>query len=537
MLLHWSTDPLLLDKKPTKYNDWKTANSLIQTEGLEAVLKKDLYFKNLYGIMVRKIDFVRTKSSDRIIARFPFLVINKEMQELIQKNILLISEVVRDYFYKSINKSIMQWKEIILNYLAKGSLPFPIFRCSFELEPILLSFCIKNLLHFTSARGEAFTFPTRITNKLAYLCGICNGDGNLRDYWIIVADETKEHIQFISTLLTDLFSKKGKIMKTGGAWIVKLNLLWMVRLFNFLTNQAIDEPKYESLREPLLFQQLGEPFRSLYWRGAFDADGSFKNQITFCSISEPYSDDFYSYLLQNNINANLFPKTRGGFQVNVLAESKFKIADLLGSSHIKKQKDLINFLARSSSRYQFKKFNSNCLTFENYFNFDLIPQTSVLGLAGYFKSLCSKPQNITQKEFARYKEGKGITIRKLSAYLENLNLNLMPFLNEYRSSITFASFSSSVIKLPLKPTVELEQLLSYLIPTAKGAKLYQPSSALLLLRQKLFGIHSKAAITNNHLLRSFLTCYGIYEKIGKKLLGKESFLEQWFKELHENRND
>ncbi|NPD90693.1 MAG: hypothetical protein HGN29_18435, partial [Asgard group archaeon] len=172
-MLHWSTDPLLLDDKPIKYNDWETANTLIQKEGLEVVLNKDLAFKNLYGIMTRKIDFVRTKSSDRIIARFPFLVLTEQIKEVIRKDILLMSEMVRDYFYKSINKSVMQWKTIILNYLKKRSLPFPIFRCCFELKPNLNAPINETSLRFTSARGEAFTFPTRLTNKLAYLCGIC----------------------------------------------------------------------------------------------------------------------------------------------------------------------------------------------------------------------------------------------------------------------------------------------------------------------------------------------------------------------------
>ncbi len=31
-MLHWSTDPLLLDEKPIKYNDWQTANTLIRKE-------------------------------------------------------------------------------------------------------------------------------------------------------------------------------------------------------------------------------------------------------------------------------------------------------------------------------------------------------------------------------------------------------------------------------------------------------------------------------------------------------------------------
>ena len=214
MPLNWTKDPQLYDKEPIAYNKWLTANDLLRTSTDGVLSNTDLSFANLYGIMVRKIDFVRKKSSDRIIARFPFLVVNETIRVAIQEKILLISELARDYFYRSINKSITKWKEIISDYLEKGALPYPLFRCAQELLPELQLPVDKNgLVHFQSARGEGFTFPTKMSNRLAYLCGICNGDGNLRDYWIIVADETKEHIAFISEMLAELFGKEGAIMK------------------------------------------------------------------------------------------------------------------------------------------------------------------------------------------------------------------------------------------------------------------------------------------------------------------------------------
>ena len=532
-MLHWSMDPLLLDEKPINYNEWETANAIIAKQGMKTIINEDLSFKNLYGIMVRKIDFVRKKSSDRIIARFPFLIINETIKQLIHKDILLIAQVVRDYFYQSINKTILQWKKIIVNYLEKGSLPFPLFRCAQEIvsEPTLPYTNTK--IQFASARGETFTFPTKLTNKLAYLCGICNGDGNLRDYWIIIADETKEHIEFISNLLTDLFSKTGKIMKTGGAWIVKLNLLWAVRLFNFFTNQAIDEPKYESLGEPTIFKTLGEPFLNLYWRGVFDADGSFKNQIAFCSISESYTDDFQHYLTRNKIRNKLLAKKTGGYQLNISAKDKFRFANIIGSSHPKKQKDFLAFLTRSTSHYQFKGFNYANITSNNYFDFKLLPQTSILGLASYFQSVENLSPLFTQKEFKRYKEGKGITIGKLSTYLETINQELMLFLSNYLDLLTFRSYSSTPLRLPLQPTKELENLLIHLIPTAKGAKLYQPTLKLFKLRERLFGLSTTPISISNQLLRSFLITFGIYEELGKKLLDKELFLSTWYKDLNE----
>ncbi|MHA1127121.1 MAG: hypothetical protein ACTSP5_03410 [Candidatus Heimdallarchaeota archaeon] len=119
MALNWSTDPLLYDEEPILYNDWLTANDLIKQGHLDKVINEDLSFTNIYGIMVRKIDFVRKTSRDRIIARFPFILLDEDDKTFLRENILLLSELTRDYFYKSINKTIMEWKKIILFFFTK----------------------------------------------------------------------------------------------------------------------------------------------------------------------------------------------------------------------------------------------------------------------------------------------------------------------------------------------------------------------------------------------------------------------------------
>ena len=82
----------------------------------------------------------------------------------------------------------------------------------------------------------------------------------------------------------------------GNAWNAELRSSSAVRLFNFLTSQTIQGAKYDSLQEPMLLKRLGEPYRSLYWRGAMDADGSFKGGISFTSASRTYVQDFQNYL-------------------------------------------------------------------------------------------------------------------------------------------------------------------------------------------------------------------------------------------------
>jgi len=478
MSLHWSTDPLLYDEQSTSYNDWVTANHLIDKGEVGKVINKNHFFANIYGIMVRKIDFVRTSTRDRIIARFPFLVIEDEQCEIIQNQILIISENVRDYFYKSINKSILQWKEIILNYLQKGSLPYPIFRCCFELLSELNKPYTKPSLRFTSARGEAFTFPTKLTTKLAYLCGVCNGDGNLRDYWLIIVDETKKHINGIQSILEELFNKKGKIMKVSGAWAIKLNLLWSVRLMNFLTEQSINQPKYDTLKEPLIFKHFKGDFRIDYWRGMMDSDGSYsKYAINLTTASEQLKNDFSQFLSDNSIGHNYSVITYPNSQVEnyivyLLANSHLDFCKLIGSNHPKKKNDLEVLLSRKEKQQNNDRIvylDESRLTPEGYFDYSHTPKLQLF-LGDYIKRI----RKIPLTEFS-----KKVKISRSSLYLYERNIQAIPlskfnqilqtnnspqlitdFLVENKIHIFYLKQSSA--SLPLKPTKELFQIANHL---------------------------------------------------------------------------
>jgi len=529
MSLHWSTDPLLYDEQPIKYNNWETANSLIEQKGLAAVVQSDHSLTNLYGILVRKIDFVRSTSRDRIIARFPFLIIDTLLKEKLLPHLLSLAEVVHHYFYKSIDKSILTWKKVISEYLEKGVLPLPVFRCAQEVLPNLSFPIVNDSLHLQSARGEAFTFPTKLTSKLAYLCGICNGDGNLRDYWIIVADETKEHIEFISKLFIEMFSKEGAIMKTGGAWIVKLNLLWGARLFNFLTNHAIDEPKYASLREPQLFQYLGEPYRSIYWSGVFDADGSYKNQIVFSTIKEEYAQDFHCFLSDHSIESNFFVKTGSGYQINILAKDKTKIAELLCSLHPKKRQDFIEHLEKTTQMYEFHGINLERLTPTGYFNYIYLPTMSVIGLSKYFENISPKTSLFTKQEIHTYRSNNGITIQKLLKHLQETNQDLMLFLDNHVTNLFFRSASSPLIKLPLRPTSDFERLAKSMIPTNIGATLYNSTEELTQLRNQIFGLQSSEEVLVNQLIGKFLRTFGDYKDLS---INSHQYLKKWQERLN-----
>jgi len=479
MVLNWSTNPLLYDKEPILYNDWLTANDMIEHGHLDKVINKDLTFSNIYGIMVRRIDFVRKTSRDRIIARFPFIVLEDDAINFLRENILLLSEITRDYFYKSINKTIMEWKKIIQNYLEKGKLPYPIYRCSFEVNHTKSKHHnTKSLIHFASARGEAFTFPTKITNKLAYLCGVSNGDGNLRDYWVIVVDETKEHIICIQSFLNDLFSKEGKLIKVSGAWTVKLNLLWAVRLFNFLTGQTIDCPKYDTLQEPLIFKQQNKDLQINYWCGMMDSDGSYsKYAITLSTASEQIKNDFSSFLTENELAHNFriitYPNSNiENYAIYVLARSQLDFCRLMYSSHPKKKKQLEDLLSRKLKQRHHDRIlhvNKLRLTPDGNFDFSYAPKLQVF-IGDYLKQIrnlplveYSKKVNINRTSLSIYERNKqAIPLIKLNQILQSTEqpISINDFIKEH--DITDFYLYKSHAKLPLKPSEKLIQIANHL---------------------------------------------------------------------------
>jgi len=209
-VLNWKTDPLLLDAKPESSDTWITANDML-ISNTNSILD-GLIFSNPYGWIIRKQDFVLHKKNDRILTRFPYLVLSTNELEFIQKNTLVIAQIIRDYFYPVINDKISNWKKRIENYLLRGSIPFPFIRCCLEVSGYPKN--ITNELMFESAKGKRYTIPIQISKHLAYLCGVINGDGHLHHHWLRVIDETKEHIQLISKLFIKLFSDPGKIFQT-----------------------------------------------------------------------------------------------------------------------------------------------------------------------------------------------------------------------------------------------------------------------------------------------------------------------------------
>lgn len=541
MRANWQNDPMLLDSEPLQAKDWVTANTLLALNGLDdgSVFRKhdfssnkekwlvrgkdDTWVLNLYSVLVRKSDFVREKKSDRILARFPFIVLNAEEVIVIHKNILTFTEHVREYFYKAINSTMTSWKTRVETYLQRGAIPYPLYRCAFEIFPESTATAEKKVQAFESARGKRYTIPIEITPILSYLCGVINGDGHLHPHWLRVVDETKEHIEFISQLFTKQFNDPGEVFKQGNAWNVELRSSSAVRLFHFLTDHTIQGAKYASLREPLLFQRLGNPFRSHYWRGVMDADGTYKNHITFSSASLSYIEDFSAYLLSKGIITKIRSMSNGAYSLSIPIDYKIHFAREIGALHPKKRADFTHLLQKKP--LLFHGLNHLHLTELGYFDFRKLSSLCIIGLGSYLKyfrgtksySELEGELAITRNQYSYYEQERRAVPFSLFLQLAHLTTphqHFMEVLESFNDQLYYQTSNAQPIKLPLKPTEKVIFVMSHLLPLSSWTRIIQSSRELDILLNEVFGIPSNnKKIIRGNLLKHFLQTFGIYQNM------------------------
>ncbi|TET27865.1 MAG: hypothetical protein E3J70_11085 [Candidatus Heimdallarchaeota archaeon] len=523
--LNWSNDPLLFDPEPSPMNDWLTANKLLSKDTLAskegklyALVNENILSLNLYPILVRKIDFIREKESDRILSRFPFIVLTEEEKELIKKEILLIAETARDYFYRAINSKISAWRSRLNTYLERGAMPYPLYRCACKVLNVLLMINEIESQFFESARGKRYAIPTKISKQLAYLCGVINGDGHLHKHYLRVTDETKEHIKLISDLLGNVFSDTGEIFKSGNAWNVELRSSSAVRLINFLTDHSIHGPKYQSLREPILFKHLGEPYRSLYWRGAMDADGSFKHHISFGSASEMYVSDFNTYLHSIGIKSKIGKIKDYAFCLTIPAFYRLKFINLIGVDNPKKKSDMLQLL--KLVRCQFKGLKQENLIEGKYFNLLKLSSLSLFGIGKYLTKIRgnktikarSKELGIAANLYSDYEnESRTLTLRTLQKILQVNSKTLMIILTK-QPNLQYQCSTSEQVKLPIIITSKIIEIMSLFEPTKTYVKLLHNDSKMTSEIVQLFGLHVEHGRINSRVVLKFCKTFGVYPK-------------------------
>ncbi len=434
--LHWESDPLLLDPTPAAQNTWLTANELLEKRQGDK-FQTETGQLQLYPIMLRKVDFI---SGERIIQSFPYILLNQEWVSRIRKQSLAHAEKAHHYFLGSnISKSIRDWQKRIISYIEEQQrLPFPLFRLVPSWETFFQG---KQYIQFQSARGEGFQLPLMLTEELAYLTGVIMGDGHLANYFVNIIDSSKEHIENLVKSLETIFQTNIEFFaqKNAQAWNVNVLSKWIVRFFNFLSRQPINERKYPHLREPLLIQS--EPvFRSAFWRGLMDADGSYISTISFGTASKQLLKDFSNFLTLHNILHRFYTQSVFGgttFSLNIAGESRKQFAQLIGTNHPQKKQDLGILLSRRVNRFarktttlrkqgvwkgQVVDVQQKKLT-TGYFNFLLVQYFSLSNFGEKIRKL-RRLQNHTQQDLA-----KEVNIKRTLLSTYELNITTIPIAN------------------------------------------------------------------------------------------------------------
>jgi len=524
VVLNWQNDPLLFDSDIVQMQNWITANKLIEAGQVEKLfLDKEGLLLDLFPILIRRSDFVREKDNDRILARFPFKVLTEEEITQINDKDLLIAEVARDYFYRSINTGVMDWRIGIKHYLERGAMPYPLVRCSWEFFPRSEA-SLGELTTFENAKGKTYQIGSKITKQLAYLCGVCNGDGHLNEHWLRIVDETREHIEFLSQLFNATYQDPGRLFKTGNAWNVEVSSSSLVRLIHFLTDQSINMRKYDSLREPLLFKQLGNDYRSAYWRGAMDADGSFVNQISFSSASQNYVEDLQQFLVENNIPSKISTVNQLGTKLSLITENYLKYAQLIGVLNPKKKRDFFKLLNRSKVPYAFKGIRNSTLTTDGYFDFSLLPELQIIGLDQYVKDLRDGRTYATMRElltlskgsYSRYEnESQKVSVNlfiKMVTEIQPREDSYMHLLEKLSPRLSYQSSTSDTLQLPLKPSESLLSLLEQVDPKDNYVTILTEDETIISSFYQQFGILIKPPKVYNRLLARYLNTFFIFEE-------------------------
>ena len=409
--------------------------------------------------MIRKHDFI---TGERLLQSFPYILLDQDWVEKLRKKTLLLAERAHHYFKDTLaDYSIRSWQKRVIKYLEEQKrLPFPLLRLYSDWLEIYQD---KHFLSFQSARGEDFQLPLYLTEDLSYLIGVIMGDGHLAEYYVNIIDASKEHIENLTQMLVLQFNSKTEFFKhtSANAWNVNILCKWIVRLFNFLSGQPINERKYPSLREPLIFQ-TNPLLRNAFWRGLMDADGSYKSSIGFGSASQKLLNDFSAFLTQHNIQHRFYTQTvLGGttYSLKISGESRKRFTQLISSDHpIKKQemqilldKKIHRFTENSATLRKRGVWDGQVITvnqeklFDGYFDLSLIPHLRIANLGNYIRALRRK-NGLTQQSLS---SEFSITQTLLSKYERNSHALPIPILIELllKLAVPLKAFFSTHSKL------------------------------------------------------------------------------------------
>ncbi|MHA1435610.1 MAG: LAGLIDADG family homing endonuclease [Candidatus Heimdallarchaeota archaeon] len=412
--------------------------------------------------------------------------------------------------------------------MEKGVIPLPMLRGDEELWQQLTEQVLKEQkIIIQSAKGERSIIPLEITEKLVYLLGIIDGDGHLAKHQVHIVDYSKKQIEQLRQFFKDLFGVTGNIVegKDGNYYILLVNCKWIVHLVSFITGHPLGR-KYESLREPLILKT--EPwnlFRGAYWRGMFDADGSYKGGIEFVTISEKLSCNLKNYLEEKAIKFT-FKANNRGYRIYVQAGSRTEFKKQVGSWHPEKKSQLQTLLSRryNGEEVTFLGINKQNLNSKGLFDFALMDNKISIIDSGTAMKQIREQKGFTRNDFAKFLAVNYSTLASYENSRSTPPIKTMimvaaileePF-SEFLQKYQLNKFTYILsVELPLRPSEELCDFMSYLYPRSHNVISLQTREQETLQRiEDYFSIKLENVRGNdfkNYVLWDFLQLFGLYK--------------------------
>ncbi|MBN1330507.1 MAG: hypothetical protein JXA54_13615 [Candidatus Heimdallarchaeota archaeon] len=411
---------------------------------------------------------------------FPYILLEEDWCEKLRKQTLALAERAHHYFEGAItNFSIRSWQKKYIQYLEEQQrLPFPLFRLADDWHDYFQG---KDFIRFQSARGEGFQLPLTFSEDLAYLLGVVMGDGHLADYFVNIIDSSKEHIENLARLLDKYFHSKLELFEqqNANAWNVNILGKWIVRFFNFLSSQPINERKYPYLCQPIITRNA-PLLNNAFWRGIMDADGSYKTDMAFTTASKQLSLDLIDYLSKNHIACIYLEKDWNGnlsYFIRITGKERKKFSDLIGSNHPQKKIELVELLRKTTpektiARKEHSDWTGKIIGYRKdrivngYFNFNLLKNIHVVNAGLLIKNIRKDTKTLLEKKFSlpngsisKYENNVvSIPLSILDSLIKYYKIDDVMLLLEKDNLYTFSNRKSK-IKLPLKVSSEFSEIL------------------------------------------------------------------------------
>jgi len=501
--LTFRNDPLLV-------SDGITCNRLL-SESREGIFLRHNVL-NLYAALVKPSDFTSETTSVQypLFKRTPWINVSPSfVGDLIesQETSLLhdqLSRMVIDYSDRQFKSDFKKIKYRLKNEILSGNVSLIVGRLlARELskeakgdERTILSDILAETNSIGFLNSQMVKLPLKfrelIPPSVVYLIGYLSADGCIgADGEISFSDGnpdvsklgySKEHLENISALFSSIF--RVEVLSVSKAKRYYYRFIFrnksIARFLNFFFGCPFGV-KYDRLEEPRIFSLLPRTqrtfLRNIFWRGYVDGDGNVsKNSIRVGAKNQEFLKSFYRLLRDQGFQPSISRrKTQNVLTIHFFDLMRY--AEHVGISHPCKQIDLLGSLMKDPNKWLCYGIRKRSLTSHGFFDLSALGldknDLKIVG-AGTFLKLSRQGLGLSQEALARklgvspssvsYWERniKSCPFRVMRRVAEGVEADFYTALEKL--DIRWRFKNSRAIKLPLRPSKELNSLVKYLSP-------------------------------------------------------------------------